>query len=186
MIHHHPYIGLRFRTRRGGTEGILVALAVEAGDDGSSTTYAYLLTDHNTHYNRALNEIIPCDPTEARRRLGVVEAPKVEPAAPSPLTVPAEHLAQLPVGWRWRAVTRVDTTETGYSAFAFAADALEAEGLNVGPSCDGMPAGAWDKAPPLCAWDELTDAQRLDARAVIVGDFARGPVWVLWREVDGE
>ncbi len=78
MIHHHPYIGLRMRSPE-GTEGILVCLAVEDLND-LPFVHAYLLTDDNTHYSRALDDLTPCDPTEARRRLGVVGAPKVEPA----------------------------------------------------------------------------------------------------------
>ncbi len=77
MIHHHPYIGLRMRAPD-GTEGILVALAVEGNEGGVPVLFAYLLTDSNEHVDHLFRRLTPCDPTEARRRLGVVEAPKVE------------------------------------------------------------------------------------------------------------
>lgn len=94
--------------------------------------------------------------------------------------IPFEYTAPLH-GWEWAHVERFEGGD--FRAVALAEQRVGQAGMSYGSMQGDAPIACYVGDCYVSKWRGLSDADRMAADAMIVGDKRNGPVWVLFREV---
>lgn len=84
-------------------------------------------------------------------------------------------------GWEWVHVERFEGGD--FRAVALAKQRVKLSGMSYGSMQDDAPIACYAGDCYVSKWRGLSNADRMAADAMIVGDKRNGPVWVLFREV---
>lgn len=93
--------------------------------------------------------------------------------------IPFEYTSPLH-GWTWAHVERFEGEN--FRAVALAEQRVEQAGMSYGSMQAHAPIACYKGDCHVSKWRGLSNADRLAADAMIVGDKRNGPVWVLFKE----